>query len=306
MAHTYEVYLRNRLTEFDIIIQNLPYRDGLIAHTKMYLDAMVNYLYLQKFIIGKHNVSLQTDIDNLLERVFNVFKNNTALQFDAEAVAKKPIRVSSDLILQTPEILVQEEVFNTCSEFMRLTTAALKYDIQKSIGTGKIKMALTTKTANTLKTSLEKFDELFTLDVSAIPSSQKFVAPKTELQLLTDPFNIYYLIAIQCEALLNLSCAMDYEIWFSLGNARSEFCLTTRIGNICEETFCDAAKLLNLLCEVNATLTNFIFPADAALSLVGIVEAGLKRYRKIYEVDPLTISTMDGMSIKELDYVVLA
>ena len=51
MAQAYDIYLNKRLTEFDIIIKNLPLRDGLVAHTKMYLDAMINYLYLQKFIV---------------------------------------------------------------------------------------------------------------------------------------------------------------------------------------------------------------------------------------------------------------
>lgn len=49
MAQTYNIYLRKRLTEFDLIIRNLPYRDGLVIYNRMYLDAMVNYLYLQKF-----------------------------------------------------------------------------------------------------------------------------------------------------------------------------------------------------------------------------------------------------------------
>lgn len=36
MAQEYNIYLRKRLTEFDVIIKNLPYRDGLIMYNKMY------------------------------------------------------------------------------------------------------------------------------------------------------------------------------------------------------------------------------------------------------------------------------
>ena len=56
MAQEYNIYLRKRLTEFDVIIKNLSYRDGLIMYNKMYLDAMVNYLCLQRFIIGESEI----------------------------------------------------------------------------------------------------------------------------------------------------------------------------------------------------------------------------------------------------------
>ena len=75
MAQTYNIYLRRRLTEFDLIIRNLPYRDGLVIYNRMYLDAMVNYLYLQKFIVGDTDTKLVSEIDNLLERVFNIFSS---------------------------------------------------------------------------------------------------------------------------------------------------------------------------------------------------------------------------------------
>ena len=62
MAQTYNIYLRKRLTEFDLIIRNLPYRDGLVIYNRMYLDAMVNYLYLQKFIVGDTDTKLVSEI----------------------------------------------------------------------------------------------------------------------------------------------------------------------------------------------------------------------------------------------------
>lgn len=306
MANRYDVYLRKRLTEFDIIIQNLPYRDGLVAHTKMYLDSIVNYLYLQKFIVGEHNMALQADIDNLLERVFNIFKSNSYLTVSANAVMEKPAGVSSEMFLDSSNFDINEESFNTFSEFMNLTTAALKYDIQKSIGTGSIRMALTTKSAATIKTAFEKFDKLLNLDAIAIPSSEKFAEAKTNIQLQTDPFSIYYLVAVQCEALMNLTCAMDFEIWFSLGNAANEIYLTVHMGDTQEEKFCSADNVVVLLSQVNAALIGFISLDSADINLYSSVEAGLKRYRKVAEVDPLAVSEMDSMSVEELDYVVLA
>ena len=92
MAQAYDIYLNKRLTEFDIIIKNLPLRDGLVAHTKMYLDAMINYLYLQKFIDGKHNAQLQARKDEILEEVFNKFDNTLSLNASVRYLRGNPFQ----------------------------------------------------------------------------------------------------------------------------------------------------------------------------------------------------------------------
>lgn len=93
MAQTYNIYLRKRLTEFDLIIRNLPYRDGLVIYNRMYLDAMVNYLYLQKFIVGDTDTKLVSEIDNLLERVFNIFSSGMELGAELELSQQNQLAV---------------------------------------------------------------------------------------------------------------------------------------------------------------------------------------------------------------------
>ena len=111
MAQEYNIYLRKRLTEFDVIIKNLPYRDGLIMYNKMYLDAMVNYLCLQRFIIGESDADLRTEIDELLERVFNTFQSKVEIDLDVELAAGKPISGQSDLVFATNPFEMGEETY---------------------------------------------------------------------------------------------------------------------------------------------------------------------------------------------------
>ena len=148
MAQEYNIYLRKRLTEFDVIIKNLPYRDGLIMYNKMYLDAMVNYLCLQRFIIGESDANLRTEIDDLLERVFNTFQNKVEIDLDVELAAGKPISGQSDLVFTTSPFEMGEETYEVFQNLTKLTTSALQYDLAKSIGSGRSDLIFHTLTAD--------------------------------------------------------------------------------------------------------------------------------------------------------------
>ncbi|MCM1221475.1 MAG: hypothetical protein NC548_44050 [Lachnospiraceae bacterium] len=306
MAQAYNIYLNKRLTEFDIIIKNLPLRDGLVAHTKMYLDAMVNYLYLQKFIIGEHEMALQARIDDLLEEVFNKFGNKMALDVKAEVFAEKPIFGSTEMFLNTAELPINEECFNEFSEFMSLTTKALDYELSKSLGTGRSGMILNTHTVDTLKEAFERFINKVELSTSATPSSEKFAESTTDMVLQTKPFDIFYLLTIQCEAVMNLLCSADLELWYTLGEAKGQLVLITHNSSVQSEKFCDMSILQQLLSEVNATLIYFLNSEGIKICLSASASAGLMRYRRLEEIDPLTLGDIDEMTLEELDYVVLA
>ena len=185
MAQEYNIYLRKRLTEFDVIIKNLPYRDGLIMYNKMYLDAMVNYLCLQRFIIGESDANLRTEIDELLERVFNTFQSKVEIDLDVELAAGKPISGQSDLVFATSPFEIGEETYEVFQNLTRLTTSALQYDLAKSIGSGRSDLIFHTSTANTLKTAFDKMQNDIELLSSADTKKETFAGVGAEMQLNT-------------------------------------------------------------------------------------------------------------------------
>lgn len=69
----------------------------------------LNYLYLQKFIVGDTDTKLVSEIDNLLERVFNIFSSGMELGAELELFAAKPTGGSTELVLlQVKPILVKK------------------------------------------------------------------------------------------------------------------------------------------------------------------------------------------------------
>lgn len=306
MAQTYNIYLRKRLTEFDLIIRNLPYRDGLVIYNRMYLDAMVNYLYLQKFIVGDTDTKLVSEIDNLLERVFNIFSSGMKLGAELELFAAKPTGGSTELVLTTGKANIGEESFNTFQNVTQLLTNTLKYDIAKSLGSGSTEMELRTAPASTLKEALEKFKNTMLLDSDASTSAITHGEAETDMVLTTNDFDIFYMLSVEGEAMMNLLFSADFEMWYTLGTGDSSMCLTVENSGVQSKKFMTYESFLNLVLEIGNILQCFIFPDESGSLLSSELNIGMKRHRLLSEMDNLTLSEHDDITLEELDYVILA
>lgn len=306
MAQTYNIYLRKRLTEFDLIIRNLPYRDGLIIYNRMYLDAMVNYLYLQKFIVGNTDTQLLSEIDNLLERVFNIFSNGMELGAELELFAAKPTGGSTEVVLTTGKADIGEESFDTFQSVTQLLTNALKYDIAKSLGSGSTEMELNMSPASTLKEALDEFNSNMLLESDASTSAITHSEVKADMVLSTNNFDIFYMLSVEGEAMMNLLFSADFEMWYTLGNGNSSMCLTVENSGVQSKKFMTYESFLNLVLEIGNILQCFIFPDESGSLLSSELNIGMKRHRLLSEMDNLTLFEHDDFTLDELDYVILA
>lgn len=316
MARTYDVYLRNtlveldvmvrgRLSECDMVIQNLPYRDRITVYATLYLDAVIDYLCLQKLIVGKHNMAIQAEIDRILERVFNEFTNNSSLAAELSATMNQATGVSSGLILKTLDLGVQEESFAAAPAFMNLTSAALHYDLQKLFNTDGAKMTLTTRGADTVKTAFEKFNGLSVFSAATESHAEKHTEAWANLPLRTDEMDIFHMAVMRCEALMNLACEADCGIWFSLGSGTNALSLSAHMGDLVVQKYCPFENVLSLLGEINEKLVGFISLDAIGAALDVSVAASMRRYRRLNEIDPFAFSEIDAMSVEALDYIVL-
>ena len=141
---------------------------------------------------------------------------------------------------------------------------------------------------------------------SADTKKETFAGVGAEMQLNTDRFDLYYLLAVQGEAVMNLLCSMDFEMWYTLGNANQTFYLTAVNNGVKSTKYLSADGFMSLIAAVNESLEAFIKAEFAELHLTPNVTAGLKRYRLLSDLDSSTLSSIDSVSLDELDYVELA
>ena len=70
MAKEFDIYLNNRLTECDIIVYSIPYRDGLTAIHKLILESCIESYTLYKFVAAQTNSELVQHIDEMLKTCY--------------------------------------------------------------------------------------------------------------------------------------------------------------------------------------------------------------------------------------------
>jgi len=305
MAQVFNVKLRKRLTEFDLIIQNLPYRDGLIIYNKTYLEAMVNYLCLQKFIIGNSDNTLQAEIDDVLERVFNVLDVENHIEADLSLVGIKPISGVSDGMLNATNIEIGEESFNLFQSVTAHLSSIIRPALVKTPGRLHSEICLDSHDIVPLKTALEKLHNDMKFAEQIDLSSENYAAASSDLLLETDPFDIFYMVLVQGEAAMNLLFSAKYEIWHSLGRFDNGFILSADNSDAHLEKFLTCEETILLISEINDILECFIHPEDASLYIDSSVDVGIMRHRLLYELDGSTLDELDDSTLKELYYVSL-
>ena len=84
----FDVYLKDRLTQCDIFVYNLSFRDGISVTNRLILEACLDYYILQKLIAVNAGSTLVAHIDEMIKTVREMLSvgqeiNSSAL-FSAE------------------------------------------------------------------------------------------------------------------------------------------------------------------------------------------------------------------------------
>lgn len=162
---------------------------------------------------------------------------------------------------------------------------------------------------DTLKYSIDKFENELYISADAEMASKKMI-DVDEIAMFLDvaPTDIFYLLHISGEAMTYLYADMvddlvlknvlhdpEFETWLDI-DTEQDFLL---------KKFTGMEDVLNVFANIVETIIQFIQPITADMYLDCEASAGLKRYRLLYEMDDLTLSDFDNMTLEEVDYVII-
>ena len=84
MAKEFDIYLNNRLTQCDIIVYSIPYRDGLTVVNRVILESCLDNYLLQKFVAAQTGSELEAHIDKMIKICNEKLSVGTMIGVDAE------------------------------------------------------------------------------------------------------------------------------------------------------------------------------------------------------------------------------
>ena len=83
MVKEFDIYLKRRITECDLIVYSLPYRDGLTATNRIILESCIESYTLQKFVAMQFGSELVSHIDKMIKTCYERLNWGTAISADA-------------------------------------------------------------------------------------------------------------------------------------------------------------------------------------------------------------------------------
>ena len=156
MAKEFDIYLNKRLTECDIIVYSIPFRDGLTATNRMILESCLESYTLQKFIAVETGSELVSHIDKMIktcnERLHMASTWGIDLEFQTHYVLN-PVPTVIE-IAPNDDLQTLRNMFMSVEDKLQITAASIDAMVAKSLGEGGSRMNIDAEVRQSLKNSL--------------------------------------------------------------------------------------------------------------------------------------------------------
>ena len=306
---TFDVYLKKRLTEIDVTITQLVQRDSFSIYDWLYIFATMDDIEVRKSLKVDASMFLDTTMDDILEIVAEKIRNELYLDVDMDLLNQVVTGGKTEMVSFASELDITEKTFTGSDSVLEISVDPLDYYIAHSLGKVEFDMNLLVSELDTLKYSFEKIINEVELSANVDFASVKNVdVDEAEMFIDVEPTDIFYLLTIAGKAVTYLSASPieKYILKKVLYGTESEMYLSASTDVDWQlQMFIEIDNSLNLLADMTEVLIQLI-SVQAEMYLDCEASAGLKRYRLLAEMDDLTLSDFDNMTLNEVDYVILA
>lgn len=305
----FDIYLNKRLTECDIIVYSIPYRDGLTAINRLILESCVESYTLSKFIAVQTGSALVSHIDEMLkvcnERLNNGVNIGVLAEFDTH-YSVRPNEVGIVVSADRVELLATS--FLEAKNALQIAAEPLDARLAKQLGRGHSEIELQSTVEETLKNSIEQFSPPVILGAEVGKTNKRgFIQTDAGIPIGSEVASLCYRIYDTVSVALQISASvLETEIHYSLGRGESGIELSADVGEGDYATkYLAAQNEVGILAVAVESLRQFMEPDDNALALDMDASCILRRYRLLGEMDNDELLSYDDMTLEDVDYVIL-
>lgn len=304
----YDIFLKRRLAEGTIIVYSLPYRDGVSAVNRVILQAMLSYFALQKKIAVSNQSSLLAELDEMLATVSERIGDQVCLDAHAKLALKYQNELEQAAMeLDVPAFVLFAQSFFAFESQIGIQVSQPEGYTKSSIGSALNKIALLAASFGEQKQVFETIQNrtAFHADPLAFVKHD-FEQGESAMGIEQTSPELYYRYAMGMEAAFAIAASIgETEFHYSLGEGSSEIGITTSKPETAAEKKLQINNAIELFSElVVETISMFAVSNSAEILLT--LNAGMKRYRLLSELDDKTLAEIDNMTLEVLDFVVLA
>lgn len=309
MAKEFDIYLNNRLTECDILVYSIPYRDGLTAIHKLILESCIESYTLQKFVAVQTGSELVHHIDEMLKTCYE--RLNYATEFDVTATFQTHYSLYSD----TAGIIVSAECVETLSNLFAKAESAMQLTAQpvmaytgKSGGNAESSLVINAALEKDIKNSLLTVAPVVEIETSVLGTNKRSaISVSPGIDIACELTNLCYRFYNGAQAVIQMAAdVLATELHYSLGEGISAIELSADIGDgDCSTKYEEFETAVIFVAEVVEAIRQFMHPELHSIAIGIVVDPIMKRHRLLSEMDADNLSAYDDMLLEEIDYVII-
>lgn len=308
MVKEFDIYLKRRITECDLIVYSLPYRDGLTATNRIILESCLESYTLQKFAALQLGSELVSHIDKMIKTCCERLNWNTAVDVSAVFQTHYTMNPEASVVeLTVDDIPALETMFAEAESRMVLNAAPLLANVAKSLGYGQTTITLDSGVRDTLKWGLMSPTDRITLG-AAVSGTQAtdYIAADAPMVPGAEMVNLCYRITSAASTAMEIAAlVLGTELHFSFGRAYGGIALGAKVRGEHMQKYEIAENNLRILAGVTESIRQFAATGGTAVDIAANASTILKRHRLLAEMDADELSEYDDMTLDEVDFVIL-
>ena len=308
MAKEFDIYLNKRLTECDIIVYSIPFRDGLTATNRMILESCLESYTLQKFIAVETGSELVSHIDKMIktcnERLHMASTWGIDLEFQTHYVLN-PVPTVIE-IAPNDDLQTLRNMFMSVEDKLQITAASIDAMVAKSLGEGGSRMNIDAEVRQSLKNSLLRPAAALPVDTKVRQiSEQNFLTIDAPVEPSAEIVDLCYRFYTAAGTAMQIAAAViETEIHFSPGSGESGIELSASADGTAKK-YEAIQSTVEILTGITEKITQFMAPEKGGILLSAAATPILKRHRLLNEMDAYTLLTYDDMALEDIDYIIL-
>lgn len=311
MAKDFDIFLHHHLTECDLIIQSIPFRDGITVTDRMILDACLQGCKLMRIAAAQSNMELVARLDRIIKTCHE--KLDLPMVMDASAELKamsvthpiiEPMEISAENLGTLATVL------NHAETGMVMSVEPLVTKIAKSLGHMNARIVLGSDTIGTLKKSILTLRSGMCLDAGLDGDLKKglLLDINTDISMDATLSSLCKRIGFDAVAGIEMTAIiLGTRLSHSLGRAISGITINSKVTGTKAKKIEAAGGIIQLMADMTPILIKLIHPEECDILLdADIIGSKLKRCRLLNEMDKFPLVDFDDMTLDEVDYVILA
>ena len=309
MAKEFDIYLNNRLTECDILVYSIPYRDGLTAIHKLILESCIESYTLQKFVAIQTGSELVHHIDEMLKTCYE--RLSYATELDVTATFQTHYSLYSDtagIIMSAECVETLSNLFAKAESAMQLTAQPVMAYTGKSGGNAESSLVINAALEKDIKNSLLTVAPVVEIETSVLGTNKRSaISVSPGIDIACELTNLCYRFYNGAQAVIQMAAdVLATELHYSLGEGTSaiEFSADIVDGD-CSTKYEEFETAVIFVAEVVEAIRQFMHPELHSIAIGIVVDPIMKRHRLLSEMDADNLSAYDDMLLEEIDYVII-